>query len=186
IIVASVAATALTLGALGPEAALIDIALVGATIGGATAATIDFSNQMVDNMVIDHQSFFASIGDIDWVEVDKSFLTGFIIGGVSTFAGVGLGQVFANAPAAARIGLTAVGFGGGTFVGDIGAQLAFNKDHSINWNQAATDAVVATAFAGVLGTAFHLGSASPTGAADPTMTVRSGGNEFEVSFGQDG
>jgi len=184
IIVVSVVAAAATISALGPEMALLDVALLGAAIGGATAGAINFTNQMVDNMEVGHQGFVEAFMGVDTDELGKAIITGEIVGAVSTFAGAGLGQVFSGAPAAGRIAISALGFGGGTFVGDAGAQALLNDGHRVDWSQAAVDGLTATAFAGAFGTVLHVaGGATPAG--KPTMTVRNAGDEFEVTFQSD-
>ena len=187
IIAASIVVTALSFGALGPEAMMVDIFFVGATIGGVTSAAIDFSNQMVNNIVVNHDGFGAALGNINMQELASAYITGYIVGGVSSVVGMGLPKLLSAAggfwKAAAtntisKIGIEAVGFGAGTFAGDIAAQEVLSLDMHlrltpVDWGTAGKDALVATAGGVVLGGLMHglgIGGRAPdvAGAADPT------------------
>jgi hypothetical protein len=186
IIAASIIVTAVSFGALGPEAAILDIAVVGATIGGFTSMAIDFSNQMVTNIVINHDGFGAALGNINMQELQDAFITGYIVGGVSSVIGIGLPAVFnaaggvfkaAVSNTIVRIGVEAVGFGVGTFAGDLAAQQVVSLNDNLrltapDWGSAAKDSIFATAGGVVFGGLMHglgLGRAPDvTGAGDPT------------------
>jgi glycosyltransferase involved in cell wall biosynthesis len=187
VIAASIVITAVSFGALGPEAAMLDIFVVGATIGGMTSMTIDFTNQMVNNIVVNHDSWGNALGNINMTELENAYITGFIVGGVSSVVGMGLPRLFTSMggvfKAAAgntvlKIGIEATGFGAGTFGGDIAAQEIVSLDTRlrlapVDWGTAGKDALFTTAGGVVLGGLMHglgVGGRAPdtAGAADPT------------------
>jgi hypothetical protein len=82
IIIVSVGVSIASLGSLSAPAMI----LAGALIGGVTAGAIDATNQGVYNQYGLQHGF-------DWEELGLSTLTGFVVGGLSTLAGLGLGFV---------------------------------------------------------------------------------------------
>ncbi len=165
----SVAGSLLTAGLLTPVLGTVGAALVIGTVGGAvTSAAVDFTNQTVDNMILGHEGFLTSLEHLDLGELGLEALTGLVIGGISTLAGLGLGALLSRLPAgvgtffanglrnslALRAGVGAVGFGLGTFMADVGMQVF---DHQVDparfrplsWGQAGEDALISAGF-GVL------------------------------------
>jgi hypothetical protein len=132
IVIVAIGVSAVSLGSLSAPAMI----LAGALIGGVTAGAIDATNQGIYNQ-------YGLQNGFNWGELGLSALTGFVVGGLSALAGMGLGFVLVRAlpvsglttfiansltntkglvQLGVRIAINSTGFGVGTFASEMGMQ----------------------------------------------------------------